>query len=144
MKRKLFAALLLLNLFASFPYPVSAADTSSTIEESVTPRYQNIALTRANLLIDGSIGTATCQYQLKGSSFASCTVTLTIESSPDKKNWDEVASWTESFTTINQSMTKKRFLTRNRYYRSVATFDIYDKDGNLIESADATSSTIYY
>ena len=142
MKKKLFAVLLMVCVLASLPFEASASE-GTPLESISIARYEAIVQLRVHTGMKGSIATSTCDYYLKDTSY-SCDITLTLEYSTDKVNWEEEESWTDTFSGMRGSYSESKAVYSGYYYRTVATVKVYDKYGNHVETAEVEGSAVRY
>ena len=144
MKRKISIVLITLALLTSATFPVSAANTDSYQDYAiVTPHYVAVSYAHANIKISNSIGTFECTYLLSDSSYT-CDIELTAESSTNRRDWEEVESWSTSLSSVRGEFSKILALPRGYYYRTSAIINVYDKNGQFVEGVEATSSVEHY
>ena len=143
MKRKILAGLLILSTLACGMTPVYAIEQDTFVQEEIMPRYTAVNRVIAAIDIQYGMVIGAASYSLKSTSQYDYTVTLTIESSTDEETWEEVKSWSVTPSSTSGAFEKKWAVYSRHYYQVVVTVDVYTKGGSYVESATATSSSMY-
>lgn len=144
MKKRILAIFLAFCAMLVGTVPVYATDLDTVNNDTIELRYEAVWRVAAGLSIKSGIAYPRANYQLKSLEKYDYTLTLTLESSFDKKAWDEVMSWTSTPTETNATFEKQRAVTSGTYYRTTATLEVYTKDGKYVESAEANSIAVAY
>ena len=151
MTKKIIAAIISLTLaYSACTVPVnaitsqSAVDVNDVVDNTVSPRYVNIANITAGMSIN-SEQKAVCNgsYFMYNSKNSDITVTL-MESTDGSSNWTAIESWTDSFSTSGTHIgggTSTNKLRKGYYYCSFVQVYIYDGNGNMAEYATCSSRT---
>lgn len=114
--------------------PCFAAENDAT---PITPRYTYIQTSTASIVVNGSSSTtssASCytygNYEVQ--------ITLKLQRYNNSK-WNTVKTWTTS-GMIDAILSETWTVPGGYTYRAYATFNIYDSNGNLIETATNSKS----
>ena len=144
MKKKLIAALLAGMSILSVSMPVQAYELDSKVTEIVEPQYEAVARVVSSIVVNSYTVSPSCSYRLKSLTDYDYELTMTLEQSTNKTNWDEVNSWSKTLTSSTGTFEKTYAVTSGYYYRTVTTIDVYTKSGAYVETAEATSVAVYY
>lgn len=144
MKKRILAIFLSLCVALVGAAPVYATDLDTVTNDVIELRYEAIWRVSAGLSIRAGIAYPSTSYWIKSLEKYDYTLTLTLESSSNKKDWDEVMSWTSTPTTTDATFERQRAVTSGAYYRTTATLEVYTKDGKYVESAEANSAAVAY
>ena len=140
MKRK-FATFLALALFAASVFiPASAAVYYEDIQQ-IQPRYTYIDAVGAKISISSS-GKATCTgVGYAKDTYATVDLTVQLQQYLDG-GWKTLEIWTGS--DVNMAVVSGEYYVYKGYkYRTKTNMDVYDEDGNYLESASGTQEKTY-
>lgn len=132
MKRSI-SFLLILMLICSLALPAFAAE-----DTYVQPRYKHIAIFSVDISY-GSWGIATCTSSVIIDSGYSVTLTLSLQRSSDGTTWENVETWSDEGTG-GAFISEERALYSKYSYRVLATANVYDSAGNLVETESLIDS----
>ena len=109
----------------------------------ITPRYTNLMSASASIEIKESTGRVACGMNaVSRGTTDTLKVTLALQMLSGN-TWSNVKTWTTSGeNTI--SMMKYYYISQAGTYRVQSVTEVYDSDGNYIESATATSTSKSY
>lgn len=117
---------------------------AATPEPNVQPRYKNILSFSSQLdIADNGKATGTMTINL-ASSASSAEITLELQQQ-NGNSWTTIKTWgpiTGHPYFITQ--TEIWYVSSGYNYKFVASVDIFDSDGNLIDSGTTPSSIIYH
>lgn len=149
MTKKIIAAIISLTLVCSAcVMPVNAiasqsvVDVNAVVDNTVSPRYVNIANITAGMSINSN-KKAVCNgsYFMYNSKDSEITVTL-MESTDGSTNWTYVESWTDTYSTSGTNIgggTSTNTLRSGYWYCSFVQVNIYNSDGSVAEVASCAS-----
>ena len=105
----------------------------------VMPCYNHISSVAVGLSISLA-GKATCDTGVTlYSASHSAEITMVLYRTDDGSNWDEVKTWTYTGDGPDVDLTKYWYITSGYDYIVQSWVDVYDADGNFIESTAVTS-----
>lgn len=136
MKRWLSVVLALIFTVA-FASTALAADREEQIrpEEPIIPAYVGTNSVSAGLQIDD--GTAECYYSINLKSGYKASLTASLQRF-NGNGWTTIKSWSEPKATYH-SETKYWAVASDNTYRVYVYANVYDSNGNYVESVSATS-----
>ena len=138
--KKIICALLACIVLAS-AVPASATNLETAPSDEIAPQYIGTMMGAAGILIDAN-GNATCS----GDAYLKQGYTAIVGLSLHQRisgSWEPQITWYKRGSgTIFISQNYP--VTSGFEYRTVLTINVYDSDGNYVESVYATSATASY
>ncbi len=143
--KKFWVALLSCGLSATmlFGIPVSAIHISQDTYNTVQPYYEEISYIIADISINNGFVAASGSYRVRLDN-PKITMTITLQKSTNGTTWSTANYWGYKYTTDwgqNEGLFKAE---EKNFYRTKVELDVYDSNGNYIESGDVYSSIVYY
>jgi len=137
--KKVITLLLSIVLVFGVITPTAFATADNDI---MHPRYSRIYSIVTDLDIDSS-GKSTCNCKVR-SGTATDTVDLTMELQRlENGNWNTIKTWTSSGTRLAY-LAKNWYVLSGYDYQLRITAEVYDSDGNLMETQVDYSKTVSY
>ena len=138
MKKRTLTLVLSLVLLLGVLSPVACADAAE--ETTVQPRYTGIMLISYDFDIS-STGKTMPYISVRVDSGYTCEITMRLEKRD--AGWETVKEWTASGsgTTV---LDKSWYVVSGYDYRAYYYIEVFDEDGNFVESEMLSSGAIYY
>ena len=138
MKKQMKTFLSMLMVICLLSTTVLAAGATDE-DYGVMPCYDHISSVAVGLSISLA-GKATCDTGVTlYDNTHSAEITMVLYRTDDGSNWDEVKTWTYTGTGRNIDLTKYWYITSGYDYAVQSWVDVYDADGDFIESTAVTS-----
>lgn len=108
----------------------------------VQPRYTYISLNQAEISINKSTGVALCTATVGTGQYCTVTVSGTLQKFSGGR-WIDIKSWSATNTTA-VAITNSYAIESGYVYRFITNCYVYNSNGTLVESANASHYADYY
>jgi hypothetical protein len=138
--KKIIGLIIVMSILLTFEMQAYAADEKPAGE--ISPMYINLMSLSSHLDID-KLGIAGCTANLTQSlSDGSCKLIMNLQKLDSDEKWSTIATWTKE-GVMKCANVQYRAVSRGKFRLSV-TGEIYDNNGNFIESGTVNSITKTY
>lgn len=135
MIRRLFSIMLVAAMLTAM---ATTARAVSPLQSNIQPRYVGVSTASANLTIS-SAGKATVSSRVCASPGYTVNVVVSLE----RDSGTPVKSWSNSGSD-NVIVDEIYYVSHGHNYYVSASIDVFDKNGNFVDSFTTKSSTVSY